>query len=84
MPVGSDEDEADIVAENQIPCEYLEARGELEFAGCYFEVELSTVLGDSEYYNSFIYKIQYNQAQEYFVQLKAKQKTSDALLLDLL
>jgi hypothetical protein len=73
--------------------EYIEAHGELEVAGIHFEAELSTVLGDPEYYNSFIkvldddkfvYKIQYNQAREYLVQLKAKQKSSDASLLDLL
>lgn len=93
LQVGSDEDEVDIVPESRIPSEYIEAHGELEVAGIHFEAELSTVLGDPEYYNSFIkvldddkfvYKIQYNQAREYLVQLKAKQKSSDASLLDLL
>ena len=93
LPVGSDEDEVDIVPENRIPSEYIEAHGEPEVAGRHFEAELSTVLEDSEYYNTFIklldddkfiYKIQYNLARKCLEDLKAKRKSSDASLLDLL
>ena len=93
LPVGSDEDEVDIVPETRIPSEYIEAHGEPEVAGRHFEAELSTVLEDSEYYNTFIklldddkfiYKIQYNLARKCLEDLKAKRKSSDASLLDLL
>jgi len=93
LQVGSDEDEVDIVAENRVPSEYFDSHGEPDVAGYHYSVELSTVLEDTEHYSdfvkmldddNFVYKIQYRQARECLEQLKSKQKSSDATLLDLL
>lgn len=93
LSVGSDEDEVDIVSEDEIPSEYIEVHGEPEIAGRHFIAELSTVLENSEDYDTFIkllndekfiYKIQYNSARKCLEELKAKQKSVDESLLDLL
>lgn len=93
LRVGKDEDEVDIVAENRVPREYVDSYGEPDVAGYHYSVELSTVLEDTEHYSdlvkmldddNFVYKIQYRQARECLEQLKSKQKSSDATLLDLL
>ena len=93
LKVGSDEDEVDIVEESRVPSEYVDSHGEPDVAGYHYSVELSTVLEDTEHYSdfvkmlnddNFVYKIQYRQARECLEQLKSKQKSSDATLLDLL
>jgi hypothetical protein len=93
LQVGKDDDEVDVVEEDKIPSEYIEAYGEPEIAGHHYSVEISTVLEDTDNYrdfvkmldnDNFIYKLQYLQARACLEHLKKKQQESDASLLDLL
>ena len=89
----NEDEEQELVSRDDVSYQYRIEHGTPDTVGWYYEVDIATILDDVDQYEDllkmldredFTFKLEYIKARELLNDLKAKQKSSDDCLLDLL